>query len=335
MRLEKVKRNFIQFMEQVHGGNPYPRNFYGCLLPIIIEPEPTSQERIMELTGYSQATVSLTIQKIQLLFPIRTVKKVGERRLYYEYPTPNQFILDLTHKRTTVQDLDTIAILPFLEKVKARAAQNLFYKRFFDYLNNLILYLTFIHEIRCDSAESLKKVLEVGTLEGIHIQDTDVLESGTLADFLVKLKHASSVYDFKSLYNEQIPSDYLDTKIEYFSKIKSNFNPLYTQVLANQFIVIHSVILTGCTTQEEIERSTLLPRSTISELLKNALDRGIIKVTTEKGSRIKFYELDILFSDLMLGYFDRAANYIRLMKNRSSEFASEVKAIRPTTPASK
>ncbi|MHA2222297.1 MAG: hypothetical protein ACXAAO_09615, partial [Candidatus Thorarchaeota archaeon] len=111
MSLENIKREFIQFMEEVHGGNPYPRNFYGCLLAIIIEPEPVSQERIMELTGFSQAAVSLTIKKIQLLFPIRTIKRVGERKHYYEYDDPNRFSLDLNLRRTEVKDLNTKFIL--------------------------------------------------------------------------------------------------------------------------------------------------------------------------------------------------------------------------------
>ena len=127
MKLEKIKREFIQFMEEIHGGNLYPRNFFGCLIPILIEQGHVSQERIIELTGYSQATVSLTMQKIQLLMPVKTVKKVGDRKRYYEYPSPNHFTLDLTYNRVNVQDVDTAFIEQILEQVQQAYKRNKFY----------------------------------------------------------------------------------------------------------------------------------------------------------------------------------------------------------------
>jgi DNA-binding transcriptional regulator GbsR (MarR family) len=82
--------------------------------------------------------------------------------------------------------------------------------------------------------------------------------------------------------------------------------------------------LEGCTTQEEIEHSTLLPRSTVSEMLNQAINRGVIIVTKKEGSRIKYYKPSIPFSDLMLSYFDRVAQYISTMKQKLSSFAKEV-----------
>lgn len=334
MKLEKVKREFIRYMEEAHGGDPYPRNFFGCLLSIIIEPEPVSQDRIMELTGYSQATVSMTIQKIQLLMPIRTIKRVGERKHYYEYDYPNRFVLDLLQKRVDVQDIDTRLVLAMLEKVKVESGRSSFFKRFKDYLSNMFLYLSLIHEIRSASAGLFKPVLEAGSLDGVNLQDASVLEKGELADFLVQLKESSSEYDWIPPADESVPSEYLLLKNEYFSSIKSGLNPLYSQTLANQLVVIHSVLLESSTTQEQIEHSTLLPRSTISEMLAKAVERGVIKVTKKRGSRVKLYQPAISFFDLMLSYFDRAASYILIMKNRLSEFVLETRRIRPVSKES-
>ena len=69
MTLEEIKREFVSFMEAARATEPYPRNFMGCLISLLIDPTPVSQERIVELTGYSQATVSMTLQKLRLMMP--------------------------------------------------------------------------------------------------------------------------------------------------------------------------------------------------------------------------------------------------------------------------
>jgi len=335
MSLEHIKREFIQFMEEIHSGNPYPRNFYGCLIPIIIEPGPVSQERIMELTGYSQATISMAIQKIQLRMPVKTVKKIGDRKRYYEYSSHKGFIIDLTHNRVNVQDVDIASIEPLLDKVQHAYQKNKIYKRFLDYLKNLLMYLKLIHEIRATSANQLEHILDGEKFDRSDLYDSSVLASGPLADFIQKMREASTEYNEKYKPVTDTPKEYEIIKSEFFSRIKSNFNPLYSQVLANQFNVIHSVILDRYTTQEEIERSTLLPRSTVSEMLQQAVKRGIIRVRKKKGSRIKYYEPAILFPDLMLSYFDRAAQYIQTMRNQLSEFTKDARKLNLKTEESK
>ncbi|MFW9869042.1 MAG: hypothetical protein ACFFFO_02470 [Candidatus Thorarchaeota archaeon] len=332
MSLEKIKRAFISWMEEVHGGDPYPRNVYGCLLSIMVEPEAVSQERIMELTGFSQATISLAIQKIQLLFPVRTIKKVGERKHFYEYDAPNRFALDLTQKRTEVQDLDTGFIIPILEKAMVEVKKEPSLKRFIDYLNNLLLYLNLTHEIRSDNAIVFEQAMKDGRLDAKKLFKLESLKRKPLSDFLMKLKEASYGYVCPPITKE---SSLSDLKREYLTGVKSNFNPLYSQVLANQYMIAHAVILEGTATQERIENLTQLPRSTISEVLSLIKNRGVVKFTKKEGSRVKYYRPGLLFSDLMLGYFDRTAMYIHSMKNRLSEFATETRKLRKTDQSMK
>ncbi|MHA2152157.1 MAG: hypothetical protein ACXAAQ_09270, partial [Candidatus Thorarchaeota archaeon] len=326
MSLENIKREFIQFMEEVHGGNPYPRNFYGCLLAIIIEPEPVSQERIMELTGFSQAAVSLTIKKIQLLFPIRTIKRVGERKHYYEYDDPNRFSLDLNLRRTEVQDLNTKFILPILEKAEVEIENDPASRRFADYLKNLLLYLNLTHEIRKENTEVFERVQNDGSLNTSGLLNKSLLNQKPLSNFLIQLKEASIEYAKIPFNEEQVSGVKQKLKNEYYTGVKSNFNPLYSQTIVNQFMITHTIIAEGCVTQQQIVHLTNLPRSTVSELLSEIQKRGVIKVT-KKGSRVKFYEPGILFSDLMLGHFDRAANYIDTTRKRLSEFAKKTRKV--------
>ncbi|MFW9980404.1 MAG: hypothetical protein ACFFE3_00645 [Candidatus Thorarchaeota archaeon] len=332
MGLEKIKLAFIRWMEEVHGGDPYPRNVYGCLLSIMVEPEPVSQERIMELTGFSQATISLAIQKIQLLFPVRIIKKVGERKHFYQYDAPNRFALDLTQKRTEVQDLDTGFIIPILEKAVVEVKKEPSLKRFVDYLNNLLLYLNLTHVIRRDNAIVFEQAMKDGNLDTRKILNLESLKRKPLSDFLLKLSEASNGYESSPIAEE---SSSIDLKREYLAGVKSNFNPLYSQVLTNQYMVAHAVILEGNTTQERIEHLTQLPRSTISEVLSLIKDRGVVKFTKKEGSRVKYYQPGLLFSDLMLGYFDRTALYIESMKTCLSEFASQTRKLRSTKESKK
>ncbi|MHA2379134.1 MAG: hypothetical protein ACXADS_07645 [Candidatus Thorarchaeota archaeon] len=325
MKLEKIKRDFISYMEEVHGANPYPRNLFGCLMAVLIEKEPVSQERIMELTGYSQATVSLTIQKIQLLLPLRAVKKMGDRKHYYVYDdAPNSFVLDLLQRRVYVQDIDPKLIESMLNKVRKRAGRDNELAQFETYLDNMRLYLTLIHEMRSASVEPFKQALAAGSLEGTTLQDASVLKKSELAEFITKLSEITSVVEHE-IPVESSSHELRVLKNEYFTGIKTNLNPLFSQAIANQLVVVHSVLLEGLTTQDQIEKTTLLPRSTISEVLAQAAQRGIIRVS---GLRPKFYHSTISLSDLMLASFDRVANYISSVRTRLSDFVTTTQKVR-------
>jgi DNA-binding transcriptional regulator GbsR (MarR family) len=330
MRLEIIKRKFIEYMEKVHGANMYPRNFFGCLLSIVIEPNPVSQERIMELTGYSQATVSVTIQKIQFLMPIRVLKKLGDRRNYYSYEGPPEgFLLDLLQRRVDIQDIDILLIESMLEKVREIAAGNSKLKRFQDYLKNMRLFQTLIHLLRSDGVEPFKRFLETGNYDDQGIRDVNALKKGALVDFLSKLKLSILNNDTTYTYKDDSPDISLPLKNEYYVGIKTTLNPLYSQSLANRIIVMHSVLLEGCTTQEWIEKSTLLPRSTISEILGQLVKRGIIKFIRKKGSRTKIYQPTISLAELMLSSVDRIVQYESDVMMQLSEYISMTRKIRP------
>ena len=333
MNLERIKREFIAYMELVHGANQYPRNFFGCLLSIIIESEPVSQERIMELTGFSQATVSLTIQKIQLLMPIRALKKVGDRKLYYMYDGPPEgFLLDLLRRRVDVQDIDIQLIEKMLLKLRETDIGKAGNKRFLNYLNNMLLYSNLIHELRSSGVEPFKRFLEAGSLDEMDLKDSKVLNKGTLADFLIELSKKS--IDTESFRDESL-IDSLQLKIEYFTGIKATLNPLYSQALANQLIVMHNVLLEGSTTQEWIEKSTLLPRSTISEVLTQLVKRGVIKVAKKDRSKTKLYHSTVSFSELMLASIDRVIEYESTVRKHLSDFIAMTRKIHPVSKETK
>ncbi|MFW9977475.1 MAG: hypothetical protein ACFFEJ_05220 [Candidatus Thorarchaeota archaeon] len=334
MSIEEIKQDFIEFMEEEHGSNPYPRNFFGCLLSIIVEDEPVSQERIMELTGYSQATISLTIQKIQLLMPLRILKIPGDRKNYYSYEGPQmKFLLDMFQRRVDVQDIDLNLVESVLRKVENEPSSRKI-DRFRKYLNTLHLLLSSIHTIRGAGLEPFKRFLESGSIEESQLKDSQLIESGKLADFLNTLKSVS--YDSAlSIDDERVSANFLSLKKEYLSGLKSNLNPLYSQAIANHLMVIHDVFIEGRTTQNRIEKVTKLPRSTISEILAAGERVGQIQVTRATGSKIKQYAPAISITELMLAYFNRVTEYELRIRRRLREFKQATTKLGSRTKATR
>ena len=158
------------------------------------------------------------------------------------------------------------------------------------------------------------------------------MKKGTLADFLIELSKKS--IDTESFRDESL-IDSLQLKIEYFTGIKATLNPLYSQALANQLIVMHNVLLEGSTTQEWIEKSTLLPRSTISEVLTQLVKRGVIKVAKKDRSKTKLYHSTVSFSELMLASIDRVIEYESTVRKHLSDFIAMTRKIHPVSKETK
>ncbi|MHA2026613.1 MAG: hypothetical protein ACXACG_00100 [Candidatus Thorarchaeota archaeon] len=322
MKLEKIKHEFVHYMEEVRATEPYPRNFIGCLFSIIIESEPVSQERIMTLTGYSQATVSLILQKLQLLMPIRKIRKIGDRKNYYTYEdSPERFVLDLWRKRLESQAISYQYIESMLVQAKEPTDHDSSLKRFVNYLQNMLLYLDLIRTLREQGIDDFKILLDTRSSE-IRLPDPESLESGMLDNFLHSIREISYTPESGSASKES-----LRLKNDYFSGFKTELNPLFSQAGANQMIVIHSVFLEGSTTQEQLEKITLLPRSTISEVLTRGSKLGLIKVRKSEGSRIKIYEPAVSFTDLMLGNFYQIEMHVDKVKPRLKEFIKQTRKL--------
>jgi len=332
MTLEEIKREFIRYMEATRVGDPYPKKFMGCLMAILIEHEPISQERMMSLTGYSQASVSLALQKIQLLMPVRMVRKRGDRKRYYTYEdSPASFILDLWQKRLEVQGIDIDQIKVMIQRVKEKSIKDPAIHRFLDYLNNMQLYLSLIHSLRAFSIGLFEGMTKADSYSDLGMLENDTLNPPEIEDFLQKLR----LKPMDPELDEEPSRAYLRLKNEYYTGMKTNLNPLYSQNIANQMMVVHDVFLEGLTTQEMIEESTLLPRSTISELLALFVKLGAILVTKKEGTRIKLYRPAISFTDLMLSYGERLSRDAQAGKSKMSEFIKMTRKVRPISKESK
>ena len=297
---DDARREFIAFMEQQHGQYAYPRNFFGVLTSLLLEANGITQDRIMELTGYSRAGVSAALQKIQFLMPIIMTKKAGDRRNYYEYDgSLVGFLVDLMAKRTDTPDINP----SLLEEVRLKSATLIDKHPAFiglcQHTGELRRAVVFMSELRARAEFPLILALKKGTVEDIQFPDVGDLWA-SMPSWDCKPLGA------KTTGNDE---DYQAVKRQFFDAMRRSLNPLFSQSAANTLIVVHDVMIEGDTTQERIERSTRLPRSTISEILKSAVSRGLIRVETQPGTRVKRYSSEVSVSELVIVHYRRASIY--------------------------
>lgn len=310
MTVDDLKKELIEYMEKAHGGR-YHRNFFGCLTALLVEDGPTTQERIMELTRYSKTSVSLALQKIQLTLPVRVLKIMGDRKHYYEYQGgPEQFLVDILNRRTDIPDIDLEMIHTIQKKVEIKVKEHVSYCRLWNYLNELGLYLKIMHSVRKKNLEKFRMVLQSGSLDELDLPEASAPNSGEIAGFSNTLmtSEASSRIEHEPI-SSKLLLPYIELKREYFRGIKTGLNPLYAQSVANLLIIVHDVIIEKATTQEAIQESTQLPRSTISDTLSLAVEEGVIEVEKFSGSRTKVYRPAISLVELIMNYYDRAFAY--------------------------
>ncbi|MBU7042271.1 MAG: hypothetical protein HXS47_01675 [Theionarchaea archaeon] len=309
MTLDDLKREFVEYMETAHGKR-YHRNFFGCLAAILVEKGPVTQKRIMELTGYSKPSVSIALQKIQLTVPVRAVKLMGDRKHYYEYQgSPQEFLLDILQKRTDVPDIDVQMIHTMKKKVEKKRGEHSSYNRLWEYLTEFSLYLELMYTIRKNTLSTYRTMLF-----------SDSFQEGSLPESPAPiniLEHSINSLNLVSSQNnvapdhveEHPPLEYIALKREYFRGIRMGLNPLFPQSVAHLLIIVHDVLIEQGTTQEKIQESTQLPRSTISEVLAQAVEQGMVQVESPTGTRIKIYRPAYSLLEVVLNYYDRACTY--------------------------
>ena len=330
MKIDELKRELVKYMEETHRRR-YHRNFFGCLTTLLVEDGPVTQERIMELTGYSKASVSLTLNKLQLTLPIKTLKIMGDRRHYYEYRGgPEQFLVDILERRTEVPDIDMELIHTIHEKAMAKVKEHPSYEKLENYLRELHLFLRLMHSIRKKNFNKFKTTLKSGSFQELNFPEVSDINYRQILNFLNDKRTSGKDNTMKNGdAKDNQPWDYIELKREYFRSIKTGFNPLYAQSVANLVLVVHDVIIEKATTQEAIQESTQLPRSTISDVLSLACDEGIIQVEKVHGFRTRIYIPALSLLELILNYYDNACVYALTIRKKIRDLLNRLKDITP------
>ncbi|MBU7001128.1 MAG: hypothetical protein HXS51_10215 [Theionarchaea archaeon] len=325
MAVDDLKRELIEYMEKAHRKR-YHRGYFGCLTALLVESEPVTQKRIMELTKYSRASVSLALQKLQLTLPVRTLKIMGDRKQYYTYQGgPEQFLVDILERRTDMPDIDLEMIGTIQKKAEIKEKEHPSYCRLLNYLKELRLYLELMHSIRKDSLRKFRTILRSGSFEDLDFPDSSDFNSSKITGFLHRVMTSEGLSETEhEPIKDKPPLHYMELKREYFRGIKTGLNPLYAQSIADLLVVVHDVIIEKATTQDEIQEATQLPRSTISQVLSLAVDEETIEIEKLPGSRTRIYRPAISLMELFLNYYDRAFAYASTIRRKVEDLADRV-----------
>ncbi|MFX0066878.1 MAG: hypothetical protein ACFFC7_32495 [Candidatus Hermodarchaeota archaeon] len=331
--MDDIKKEFIRFMEELHTQYTYPKNFFGCLMAILIEHPPPHQKRIMELTGYKRTTVSETLTKIQMSLPLKQIKIPGERKKFYKYgDDPTSFMMDFLDVVLESEESKLDYIPPILEEVSKYSEKHPRFRNFELFLKTIYYQFNLYFNLLEESKEEFKGILKTGNIDSSKIQELNSSRSEEMTSFIQKiLKPSKKLVEFdesKSEMDKKLFEIYIQLKHRYYQKIREIMGPLRSQQAVYLPLIFQNILIEPeAVTQEEIEIATTLQRSIISEVLQFLVQQGLLKVFRKPGDLKKYYQNTISWSGLVLNRFKRFFGYTKLVKEKIKNLTEQLKTI--------
>ena len=285
----------------------YPKLFFGSLMTIITENEPITQDRIMELTGVSRGYVSLILKQLQMNVPIKSIKRPGSRKKFFAYESnPTSYILDLLFSRIIHPDFDLSRLLEIASGLAELDMSESHAKNFSDFVQNMLIHEQIQKEVRQITHSELSKVFEIGEIPKKLLS---FKISKKLVSFISSLGDRRKCNE-EDLGRQKIHSNkYSELKNVYFQTFRETLNPMFRAEVSNWSLVLHEVLIEGCSSQDSIKKSTHLPQSTISESLNLLIHNGYIAKIRIDGYREVFYYPKESLTSLILRRFERLDGY--------------------------
>ncbi|MFX1255896.1 MAG: hypothetical protein ACFFCZ_30095 [Promethearchaeota archaeon] len=333
MRLDDIKKQFIRFMEDIHTHYAYPKNFFGCLMAILIEQRPTHQKRIMKLTGYSRTTVSETLTKIQMNLPLEQIRIPGERKKFYKYgDDPTSFMIDFLDVVLESKEVKMDYIPPILDEIKVYSEKHPRFRSFKRFLETIYYEFNLYFNLLEESKEEFKGILKTGNIDNSKIHELSSSRSEEMTSFIQKiLEPSNQLVEFdesKSKMDTRLFETYIQLKHRYYQKIREVIGPLRSQQAVYLPIIYQNILIEPePVTQEEIQIATTLQRSIISEVLQFLAQQGLVKVFKKPGDLKKYYTNTISWSGLVLNRFNRFFNYTKLVKEKINNLTEQLEII--------
>ena len=285
MNAEEIKQFFVEFMEEKHAGLIFPKKYFGCLMAVFIEQKPITQDRIKQITNYSPTTISQMLKIIEVNFPLKQIKIPGDRKKYYILDiSPRDFMVDflLLVIDSYTERVDFVP--PLIKELEPYCQYHVRFDIFKNYLTKMydssIKYMTLLS----DTAEEFRNLMTTGQINDPELLDKDLFHSQRN---LEAVQSSSSSIDH--IENEELLEIYTQIKTKFYQQIKENLTgsqkTLIRIIIGTELLLEQRPI-----TQQEIEKSTQLQRSTISDTLNSLLEREMIHLIKKPKDRKKYYE---------------------------------------------
>ncbi|TRO46308.1 hypothetical protein E2P65_05960 [Candidatus Bathyarchaeota archaeon] len=278
--LLQLKIDYLAFMEQVHGSLGFEPNLIAVLFSLLLEGDYITQDRVMELTGFSRTVVSETLKKLtdpSSSFPVLETRRPGDRRKYYYCPLEvDDYVTTFFTSATAASDFSEeilYEMLARLDSLGSEAPEALHLRRFFTYLLSTIAWIQ-------DLLEHTRVHLERFS------EDPNYVPRFSDDDFAAVARERSkpSVKVFKLRKRDsllQIKRDYIRETLEHASPIGRR-----REIAAVSLALLLSPVPV---TQEETMDVTGYGRSTVSENLAKIEELNALSVVKKPGDRKKYY----------------------------------------------
>ncbi|MCP4764322.1 MAG: hypothetical protein GY870_21290 [archaeon] len=351
MDLTDIKKKFIQFMESEHNKIGILKNYFGCLIAIMIEqPQPINQDRIEELTGYSKSVISRTLDQIRINYPLNQVKIKGERRIYYEIDVPPEKLMIYLFKHLIEYFKPSFDFVPgLIEKMEPYMDKHEKFKNFRDFLLKYSNYSKNFSEIAALIPENPDKVIP-RTNEMQNYYDEVTKPPRTITE----------IYDSEPKMEEDLLNTYISIKNDFFQELLGEqAGPMSNQKTLDMAKVIFELLIEPSPlTQDDIMESTGCSKSIVSVTLKMLEMRKSVTVRKMKIKKVdsdnneskiedlvkkksstprkrKYYQSKVSFYGYQLMKFEFNFKYSQVIIEKIEQMITKIKKIEKNTEESK
>jgi DNA-binding transcriptional regulator GbsR (MarR family) len=319
MSLDGIKKDFVMWMDNIHTGLLFPKNYFGCMMAIYIEQEPIPQDRIKELTGYSKTTISQMLKIIRVNFPVTVIKKTGSRKKYFtiEMGTREFMLYFLTMIINSYKDKIDFFV-PLIAELEPYTEKHPRFKNFKKFLETYYKFSTLFINLLVDTADDLRELIEIGKIKSSDLSDIDFLSSQENLIHIQNLLNPPATppsFSDQRILDNQLAKIYTQLKNKYYQKFRENLTIARSQSEVARAIIATELLLEQRpVTQKEIEQATSFQRSTISSALKELLERKMIQLIKKPRDRKKYYLAVQSWDTRTINRFKLNTNYAKGMK---------------------
>jgi DNA-binding transcriptional regulator GbsR (MarR family) len=319
-------------MEEKHSGLLFPKNFFGCMMAVFIEPEPITQDQIKKLTNYSKTTISQILKLLQVNFPLIQIKKPKIRKKHYTINiTTREFMITFLRMFIETYKDRNDFLLPLIEEIRPYTKKHRKFQNFSEFLENSFKYSSLYLKLLTDSAEKFSTFIKTGKTEIDDDINTDLLSSPENQIFIQSLfnspKLPTSISD-QPIKDKQLSRDYIQLKNKFYQKFRENLTSATSQTAIARTILGTELLLENRPlTQEELEHVTGFQRSIISDSLKSLLNTNMIQIIKKPGDRKKYYMIVQSWDTRTINRLRLNVRYANEMKKGINEFIEMTKQI--------
>ncbi|NHJ01769.1 MAG: hypothetical protein EAX86_06470 [Candidatus Heimdallarchaeota archaeon] len=321
MKPDPIKKNFIKLMDEIHTGLLFPKNYFGCMMAVFIEQEPTTQDRIKELTGYSKTTISQMLKLIQVNFPLKQIKKIGTRKKFYkiDISTEDFMIVFLTMIIDTYKDKIDF-LIPLIKEIDPYTHNHPRFNNLKQFLEAYYRFSTLFINLLVDTADEFGDMIKTGKIKSTDLSNIDILNSQEALNYIQNLLNPPippQHFSERPIMDKKLAELYSQFKNKFFQKFRENLTIARSQTEVARVIIGTEMLLEKRPiSQEEIRKATNFQRSTISNALKILLERKMILLIKQPHIRKKYYLMVQSWDTRTINRFKININYANEMKEK-------------------